>query len=254
MFNSGLSIGQELKNDDIVNIFGCANMGGMRRSLKTNTLVIISDYTNGLYHDKWVGGVLHYTGMGKNGDQDINWAQNKILANYESYNVEVHLFEVMDPGVYTYCGQVELVGKPYIDIQPGDDGRDRKVWMFPIKPVSDMEVMKPRLFVFRDMEDYKARGALADKEYIRQIEQKGKRNLKNIIAAEISIPKVSMDIPKKKMIVPKNIVGKKIKHNKFGEGTIISVDGDYMVAKFLSGEEKKMSYSFCIENKIVEIV
>ena len=50
-------------------------MGGMRRSKTTNTLVIVSDYTKGIYHDKWIGGALHYTGMGKNGDQDINWAR-----------------------------------------------------------------------------------------------------------------------------------------------------------------------------------
>ncbi len=53
-FNPGLEIGQILKNDDIVNIFKCGNMGGMRRSKATNTLVIVSDYTKGLYHDKWI--------------------------------------------------------------------------------------------------------------------------------------------------------------------------------------------------------
>lgn len=41
----------------------------MRRSKTTNTLVIVSDYAKGSYHDKWIRGVLHYTGMGKNGDQ-----------------------------------------------------------------------------------------------------------------------------------------------------------------------------------------
>lgn len=59
MFNPELSIGQELKNSDIVEIFKCGNMGDMRRSKKTNTLVLISDYTKGIYHDKWIGGVLH---------------------------------------------------------------------------------------------------------------------------------------------------------------------------------------------------
>lgn len=60
MFNPGLEIGQILKNSEIVEIFKCGNMGGMRRSKTTNTLVIVSDYTKGLYHDKWIGGVLHY--------------------------------------------------------------------------------------------------------------------------------------------------------------------------------------------------
>ena len=65
MFEPGLEIGQVLKNNDICEIFKCGNMGGMRRSKATNTLVIVSDYTKGLYHDKWIGGALHYTGMGK---------------------------------------------------------------------------------------------------------------------------------------------------------------------------------------------
>ena len=64
MFNPGLEIGQILKNSEIVEIFKCGNMGGMRRSKTTNTLVIVSDYTKGIYHDKWIGGILHYTGMG----------------------------------------------------------------------------------------------------------------------------------------------------------------------------------------------
>lgn len=71
MFSPGLSIGQILKNSDIVDTFKCGNMGGMRRSKTTNTLVLISDYTKGIYHDKWIGGILHYTGMDKNGDQSM---------------------------------------------------------------------------------------------------------------------------------------------------------------------------------------
>ena len=41
-FNPGLSIGQILKNADIVEKFKCGNMGGMRRSKTTDTLVIVS--------------------------------------------------------------------------------------------------------------------------------------------------------------------------------------------------------------------
>lgn len=48
MFNPGLRIGQTIKNDDLVNIFKCGNMGGMRRSKTTNSLVLVSDYTKGL--------------------------------------------------------------------------------------------------------------------------------------------------------------------------------------------------------------
>ena len=118
-FDPGLKIGQIIKNADIVEIFKCGNMGGMRRSRTTNTLVIVSDYTKGIYHDKWIGGVLHYTGMGKSGDQDINWAQNATLAECGRNGVDVHLFEVIDAGEYIYCGRIELVSKPYTETQPG---------------------------------------------------------------------------------------------------------------------------------------
>lgn len=169
MFNPGLSIGQILKNSDIVDTFKCGNMGGMRRSKTTNTLVLISDYTKGIYHDKWIGGILHYTGMGKNGDQDINWAQNATLANYGRNGVDIHLFEVMDAGEYVYCGRIELVDKPYTEMQPGEDGQDRRVWMFPIRPVPDNDVKKPPMFVFKDMEDYKTRGKNVDAEYTKMM-------------------------------------------------------------------------------------
>lgn len=130
-FNPGLNIGQILKNADVVDTFKCGNMGGMRRSKTTNTLVVVSDYTKGIYHDKWIGGVLHYTGMGKSGDQDINWAQNRTLAECSCNDIDVHLFEVMDAGDYVYCGRIELVDKPYTETQHGEDGVPRRVWMVP---------------------------------------------------------------------------------------------------------------------------
>ena len=174
MFDPGLKIGQILKNSDIVDIFKCGNMGGMRRSKSTNTLVIVSDYTKGIYHDKWIGGVLHYTGMGKSGDQDINWAQNATLAACGRNGVDVHLFEVIDAGEYVYCGRIELVDRPYVDIQPDENGNDRKVWMFPIRPVPDNDVKKPQMFVFKDMDDYKVRGKNVDTEYMKMMAEKKK--------------------------------------------------------------------------------
>ena len=170
-FNPGLKIGQILKNADVVDIFKCGNMGGMRRSKTTNTLVIVSDYTKGIYHDKWIGGVLHYTGMGKNGDQDINWSQNATLAACGYNGVDVHLFEVMDAGEYVYCGRIELVDKPYTETQPGEDGVPRKVWMFPIRPVPDNDVKKPAMFVFKDMEEFKARGKYENGDLVINKEQ-----------------------------------------------------------------------------------
>jgi 5-methylcytosine-specific restriction protein A len=132
-FTPGFQIGDTVTNEEIRNLFKCGNMGGMRRSNTTNTLVIISDHTKGLYEDKWLEDELHYTGMGKSGPQSLEFAQNKTLAESDHNGVEVHLFEVLLPSQYIYRGQVSLCGDPYQEIQPGEDGINRTVWMFPLK-------------------------------------------------------------------------------------------------------------------------
>jgi len=111
----------------------------MRRSKTTNTLVIVSDYTKGIYSDKWIDGVLHYTGMGKLGDQNINKAQNSTLAKCAHNNVDVHLFEVEKACEYIYLGRIELVSEPYKEIQLDENGHNRMVWIFPIRPIQNVE-------------------------------------------------------------------------------------------------------------------
>lgn len=253
MFDPKLEIGQIIKNDDIVRIFKCGNMGGMRRSKTTNTLVIVSDYTKGLYHDKWIGGVLHYTGMGKFGDQDINWAQNATLAKCESNGVDVHLFEVIDAGEYIYCGRIELVEKPYTDTQPGEDGADRLVWMFPIRPVPDNDVKKPSMFIFTDMDDYKTRGKNVDSEYIKYLadkkKQKNKSSTPSITPSETVIPK-----PKPEVVIPADILEKKVKHKTFGVGIIKAIDGEAIDIDFEKVGIKKLGYDFCMKNNMLEFI
>lgn len=253
MFDPKLEIGQILKNADIVDKFKCGNMGGMRRSNTTNTLVIVSDYTKGLYHDKWIGGVLHYTGMGKNGDQDINWAQNATLAESKHNSIDVHLFEVIDAGEYIYCGRIELVAPPYTEIQPGEDGADRKVWMFPIRPVPDNDVKKPDMFVFADMEDYKTRGRNVDSEYIRILSEK-KKNSKTAIQNTSIVSEVKKLPPKLPVVIPKDIVGKRVKHKSFGIGTIVSVGDATINISFDKVGTKKMGYVFCMKNNMLEFI
>lgn len=137
MFNPGIEIGTNVTNDQMRTLFKCGNMGGMRRSKQTGTLVIISDDTKGLYRDVWKNGVLHYTGMGKIGDQVLEGNQNGTLYFSDTNGVEVHLFEVMAKAVYTYRGVVKLVDKPYKSRQPDDNGNMRNVWMFPVAPVAE---------------------------------------------------------------------------------------------------------------------
>ena len=235
-FNPGLQIGQTIVNSQLVEIFQCGNMGGMRRSHATNTLVIVSDYTKGLYQDKWIGGTLHYTGMGKIGDQDIHWAQNATLAECGHNGVDVHLFEVIDPGEYIYCGRIELVDQPYTETQPDDNGDARLVWMFPVRPVPENNVRKPELLVFTDMADYLSRGKTADADFvIWRDQQKQKRKSK-------PSPKKSNDL-----------VGLQITHKTNGKGIIKKYDGTLITVRFDSGETKALNYQMCIDRQLIQI-
>ena len=56
-----LKINQVIDNKMLGKAFAVSGQGGMRRSLKTNSLVVVSDHTRGIYHDRWASGILHYT-------------------------------------------------------------------------------------------------------------------------------------------------------------------------------------------------
>lgn len=134
-FNPGLTIGQIITNDDLCRIFQCSSQGRMRRSHTTNTLVITSNPMRPVSQDVWRGNVLHYTGMGTKGDQDINFAQNKTLNESKTNGVDVFLFEQPVTNQYHFQGRVELADEPFQEYQQDVDGSNRQVWVFPVRVV-----------------------------------------------------------------------------------------------------------------------
>jgi 5-methylcytosine-specific restriction protein A len=131
-----LQPGDQIDNEGLCGLFGCGPQGGMRRSLRTNTLVIICNHVESIYDDRWIDGVLHYTGMGQKGDQSLDFMQNKTLTQSGVNGVAVHLFEVHRSRLYTYVGEVALAAAPYQETQADDGGNSRKVWVFPVAPKS----------------------------------------------------------------------------------------------------------------------
>jgi len=127
-----LNKGDIINNAELVEIFKCSTQGGMRRSHKTNTLVLVSNHVKSIYSDRWYGNELHYTGMGSIGDQTLG-AQNKTLHESNDNGVELHLFEVFELKEYTYQGIVKYKGNGYQENQTDVDGNERKVWMFPLE-------------------------------------------------------------------------------------------------------------------------
>lgn len=132
-FNHGLIPGDTINNEKLASIFKCSTQSGMRRSLTTNSLVLITHTNKNLYNDRWENEVLHYTGMGQVGDQSLDFQQNKTLSLSKRININIYLFEVFKEKEYTFHGQVELAGQPYQEWQDDIKGTNRKVWVFPIK-------------------------------------------------------------------------------------------------------------------------
>ena len=126
-----ISPGDVIDNLTLYETFGVGNTGGMRRSAENRCLVLIADWTMNAVKNRWEGDTLHYTGQGK-GNQKIE-KQNLTLANSKTSGERLYLFEVKKQGEYTYCGVVELAGEPYQEHQKDGDGRDRTVWMFPLR-------------------------------------------------------------------------------------------------------------------------
>ncbi|WP_121614389.1 AAA family ATPase [Mesobacillus foraminis] len=135
-----LKPGATLYNEDIQRIFKCGNSGGMRRSLKTNSLVLISDENNSLYKDMWkLGDVWQFVGMGRIGDQSLDYLQNKTLFRSNDTGVNLYLLrgelkksrETIQK--YTFIGKVLLAGQPYeLADQLDEENKKRKVFIFPL--------------------------------------------------------------------------------------------------------------------------
>ena len=138
-----LTPGRELDNAELCETFLCGPQGGMRRAHRTNALVLICNHVDSIYDDRWIEGVLHYTGMGQSGDQSLSFMQNRTLADSGSNGVHVHLFEVHQPRRYTYAGEVGLAGVPYSESQPDQTGQLRQVWVFPLRPTSGAALLLP---------------------------------------------------------------------------------------------------------------
>ena len=130
-----------LTNQELMNTFKVSNSGGMRRSLKTNSLVLIHNIhastIDSIYNDVWKiedgKRILHYTGMGQEGDQSLDFAQNKTLAESEINKVDIYLFSNDKPNSYQYEGIVKLCARPYISQQKDKKGNMRNVYIFPLE-------------------------------------------------------------------------------------------------------------------------
>lgn len=139
-----LVVGEEYTNNEIVEMFKVSIMGGMRKSNSKNALVLISYHagTERLFDDYWKDNVLYYTGMGQFEDQDINYGQNRTLAESDKNGVTVYLFEMFSSQKYQYRGIVRLADKPFQEEGIDAHGRSVKRWKFPLKLVNEKDYLQ----------------------------------------------------------------------------------------------------------------
>lgn len=60
--------------------------------------------------------------------------------------------------------------------------------MFPVRPVPENDVIKPQMFVFDDMDDYRSRGNNVDAEYTKMVSVRKKSRGKAPVVVPV-IPK-----------------------------------------------------------------
>ena len=97
-------IGKKYSNSEIKEAFKCSLMAGMNRSLETNTLVLTAKHNKPIYDDQWEGDIFNYTGMGKNGDQRLDYKQNKKIYVIQDRKEELDLLIPLDKNnkIYVY--------------------------------------------------------------------------------------------------------------------------------------------------------
>lgn len=124
----------EYSNIDISTAFGANVQRGMKKSNYYHSLVLLHTTSGRVeYDDFWDNGVLHYTGMGVDGNQEL-LRENKTLAKSNDYGIAVYLFESTDGSKnYKFMGQIQLCEEPYICSETDSTGKNRSVYKFPLK-------------------------------------------------------------------------------------------------------------------------
>lgn len=177
-------IGNIYSNNEIASTFKCSNMGGMRRSIATNSLVLIAKHVNPLYDDQWTEeGILNYTGMGTVGDQSISFAQNKTLATAKQNNIKVYLFESYKENEYYFCGEVELCGSIFTARELDAEGNLRNVLKFPLRRI---DVSNKTIINIEDIENSeKEKAKIVRKLSQEEIKEKVKNIKSNVVTKEV---------------------------------------------------------------------
>jgi 5-methylcytosine-specific restriction protein A len=136
--------GDVIDNDTLIAIFRCSSQGAMRRSLMTNSLVLIADHTRSACEEKWIGNIFHFIGRGLSGERGSSFYQNKTLFESKENGTRLFLFEVFEEENYTYIGEAELADNPYLSRQTDREKTVHDVTVYPLKLIGNIHPPLPR--------------------------------------------------------------------------------------------------------------
>lgn len=179
-----LEINAVYSNNEIRSVFKCSDMGGMRRSVKTNALVLISKHNNPLYDDSFdENGNILYTGEGQIGDQKLEYRQNKTLACSDTNGVKIYFFESYKDNEYYYRGEVKLSGSISTAKEKDKNGNLRSVFKFPLKTVDNFNKILIKESDLENSEEAKIKEV--QKLTLGQLREAAKNVSGNIITREV---------------------------------------------------------------------
>ena len=125
---------EKLKNEKLAKLFECSRTGKIRRSAAHNCLIVVWN-SMASSADRWVDGVLGFTGAQETNDREMDNALNRALRDSRENGVPVYLFELVKANSYEYLGFAGLADAPRRESRADSDGEMRTAWVFPLKCV-----------------------------------------------------------------------------------------------------------------------
>lgn len=127
-----------------MDVFKCGMMGGVRKSNKTDTTIVVVDWQGDHYRDRWDHSDLIFQGRGFRSGA-MGRYPNSALIEAAERNKPIHLFERYRKGSYTYRGLAVVYGVTAEAGKRFSDGGDEVPWFTfrPIRTDRDLENFKP---------------------------------------------------------------------------------------------------------------
>jgi hypothetical protein len=129
-----LKIGQIVSNKALRTTFHVGVHGGIRLSKRLTALVVVADFYNPLYSNRWVGNTLEFEAVGKRGHVLRDY-RNRALAESIRTSTPIYLFDKYSPDANIYQGRAQVLGGPKKARVKGVDGDSHSTYIFRLRPL-----------------------------------------------------------------------------------------------------------------------